>query len=163
MMESVSKWLVPTDHAPGLQIEILRNSVVQQIYIGTSLIHSYYAYFKNMLPQKQTRLTYSILKQTDASVGILFMAEMGILIDWLIDWFTLFMAEMGSHPCCLWARSNTGMVAACLWPSGYILMIASILLKQQTAFISDAYMMCFVDKNRTCDCFIKASFHYLFF
>ncbi len=41
----------------------------------------------------------------------------------------LFMAEIGSHPCCLWATSNTGMVAACLCPTGYIEMIASILYR----------------------------------
>lgn len=39
---------------------------------------------------------------------------------------TLFIADMGSHPCCLWARSSTAMTAADLCPPGQLLMIASI-------------------------------------
>lgn len=42
----------------------------------------------------------------------------------------LFMAESGSHPCCLWATSSTGIVAACLCPTGYMETIASILYKE---------------------------------
>lgn len=47
----------------------------------------------------------------------------------------LFIAEMGSHPCCLWAKSSTGMVAACLCPSGYIEIIASILYRGRKTHI----------------------------
>lgn len=48
----------------------------------------------------------------------------------LVEKLALFMTLTGSHPCCLWAKSNTGMVAACLWPTGYIEMIDSILYGQ---------------------------------
>lgn len=39
---------------------------------------------------------------------------------------TLFIADMGNHPCCLWARSSTAMTAADLCPPGQLFMIASI-------------------------------------
>lgn len=70
--------------------------------------------------------TFKIIDRT-SEMKIIFGAIWNKI--WRND-FALFIAEMGSQPCCLWATSNTGIVAACLWPTGYIEMIASILCRE---------------------------------